>query len=120
MPTVMRWWMALALMVALSVALTGISSAAQMPKGEKPLPVFLHQVQRSPDNVDGELRRTIGVLEGKIGGHRLPRQAIEKLAAMNAEERQLVTLLCDRIAESGNKPSADVALMLVAALIVLT
>ncbi len=120
MLTVKRWWMVLALVVALSVALTGISSAAQMPKGEKPLPVFLNQGQRSPEHVDRDLRRTIGVLEEKIGGRRLPKQAIEKLAAMNVEERKLVTLLCDRIAESGDKPSADVALMLVAALIVLT
>src|SRR5512135_3296609 len=47
-----RWWMALVLMVALSIALTGISSAAQMPKGEKPLPVFLHQGQRTPQYAD--------------------------------------------------------------------
>jgi hypothetical protein len=120
MTTVTKWWTLLAFTAAVSVAAAGRLSAAEMPEEKKPLQVFLHQGQHSPQYVDEDLIKTIGVLEGRIGSHRLPRQAIAKLSAMNAEERRLVTLLCGRIAESGDKPSADLALLLVAALIVLT
>jgi|GEM_PF-6920726 len=120
MTTVTKWWIVLAFTAAVSVAAAGRLSAAEMPEGKKPLPIFLHQGQHSTQHVDEDLITTIGVLEGRIGSHRLPRQAIDKLSVMNAEERRLVTLLCGRIAASGDKPSADLALLLVAALIVLT
>ena len=112
--------MVLAFTAAVSIAAAGRSSAAELPEGKKPLSVFLPQGQQSQEYVDEDLTRTISVLEGKIGNHHLPRQAIDKLAAMKAKERRLVTLLCGRIADSGDKPSADLALLLIAALIVLT
>ncbi len=120
MPTAMKWCMILAFTVVTSVTSVGISSATEMLERQKPLPVSLHRGQRLREYGNRDLKRTISVLESKIGGRQLPRPAIEKLAAMNAEERRLVTLLCDRIAQSGDGPGSDVAVMLVAAMIVLT
>ncbi len=68
----------------------------------------------------GDTARVIGVLESRIGSHRIPKQAREKLAVMDAEKLKLVTALCDRIAASGDKPSSDVALLLAATFIVLS
>ncbi len=68
----------------------------------------------------GDAARVIGVLESRIGTHRLSKQAREKLAVMDAEKLKLVTALCDRIAASGDKPSSDVALLLAATFIVLS
>lgn len=62
----------------------------------------------------------IGILESRIKNHRLPEKAKNKLAAMSDEEIRLVTSLCDRMAGAGDTAGADLALMLVTALIVLT
>jgi hypothetical protein len=67
-----------------------------------------------------DLSQMINILESRIGSHRLPAQAIEKLAAMNEKEFRLVEALCDRIARSGDSPGSDLALLLAAALIVLS
>ncbi len=120
MPTAMKCWMILALTLVTSIVAVGRSSATEMLDRQKPLLVSLHRGERSLEYGDRDLKRTISVLEGRIGSRQLPRPAIDKLAAMNAEERRLVTLLCDRIAQSGEGPGSDVALMLVAAMIVLT
>jgi hypothetical protein len=119
MPTAMKWFMILALTTVTSVVSVEKSSATEM-LGKKPILISLHNGLRSQGYGDRDLKRTISVLESKIGGRQLPKPAIDKLAAMNEEERRLVTLLCDRIAQSGDGPGPDVALVLVAAMIVLT
>ena len=60
------------------------------------------------------------LLESRIGSHRMPAQAKEKLAAMDEKEFRLVEALCDRIARSGDSSGSDLALLLVVALIVLS
>jgi hypothetical protein len=62
----------------------------------------------------------IRILESRIGSHGMPAQAKEKLAAMNEKGFRLVEALCGRIARSGNSPESDLALLLAAALIVLS
>jgi hypothetical protein len=62
----------------------------------------------------------ISILESRIGNHRMPAQAKEKLAAMNEKEFRLVEALCGRIVRSGDTPGSDLALLLAAALIVLS
>ncbi len=120
MPTAMKWSMILALTVVMSVVAVGKSSATEMLEKQKPFLVSPRGGQRLPEYGDRDLKRTISVLESKIGGRQLPKPAIDKLVAMNAEERRLVTQLCDRIAQSADGPGSDVALMLVAAMIVLS
>jgi hypothetical protein len=62
----------------------------------------------------------IRILESRIGSNRMPAQAKEKLAAMDEKEFRLVEALCGRIARSGDSPESDLALLLAAALIVLS
>jgi hypothetical protein len=67
-----------------------------------------------------DLSLTIYVLESRIGSHRIPVQTKEKLAAMDEKEFRLVEALCGRIARSGDSSGSDLALLLAAALIVLS
>ena len=68
-----------------------------------------------------DLSLVINILESRIGSHRIPTQAKEKLAAMDEKEFRLVEALCGRIAaRSGDSPGSDLALLLAAALIVLS
>jgi hypothetical protein len=62
----------------------------------------------------------INILESRIGSNRIPAQAKEKLAAMDEKEFRLVKALCGRIARSSDSPGSDLALLLAAALIVLS
>lgn len=64
--------------------------------------------------------RVICLLESKIGSHRLPEQAKEKLAIMPEEEFRLIAALCDRIEAANGRAGTDLALLLAAALIVLS
>ena len=68
----------------------------------------------------GDRGRIICFLESKIGSHRLPEQAKEKLATMHEEEFRLVAALCDRIEAANGRAGTDLALLLAAALIVLS
>jgi hypothetical protein len=68
-----------------------------------------------------DLSLVINILESRIGSYRIPTQAKEKLAAMDEKEFGLVEALCGRIAaRSGDSPGSDLALLLAAALIVLS
>jgi hypothetical protein len=115
----LQWSLVLALIVLLSsAAFETIASA--MPGQTGTARLTPHQEKIAPDHDKRELARTIGILESKTGIHRLPRQTKEKLAAMNEKEFMLVRKLCDRIAGSGDTPGTDIALLLAAALIVLS
>jgi hypothetical protein len=67
-----------------------------------------------------DLSLMLNILESRIGSHRIPDQAKEKLAAMDEKKFRLVDALCGRIAQSGDSPGSDLALLLAAALIVLS
>lgn len=66
------------------------------------------------------LDRTIRILEVKAGMARLPERTKLKLATMSEREFLLVAQLCNRIAVSADAPGTDFALLLAAALIVLS
>ncbi|HET7319152.1 MAG TPA: hypothetical protein VFK23_08460 [Nitrospirota bacterium] len=67
-----------------------------------------------------DVSQMIRILESRIGSHRMPAQTKEKLATMSEKEFRLVEALCYRIARSGDSPESDLALLLAAALVVLS
>jgi hypothetical protein len=67
-----------------------------------------------------DLSLMVNILESRIGSHRFPAQAKEKLAAMDEKKFRLVEALCGRIARSGDSSGSDLALLLAVALIVLS
>lgn len=64
--------------------------------------------------------RILAVLELKMGGSTLPGKAKDKLSALTDAQVRLVASLADRIADKGHTPSADIAFLLIAALIILS
>lgn len=72
------------------------------------------------DRSERKLEHIVWVLESKIRGRRLPDKALQKLSVMSDADFQLVTSLCDRMAEEGESKGADIAFFLVTALIVVS
>jgi hypothetical protein len=117
MVRIVKWSLALVLIVLLSAAAFEAFAGNIKVQTRAMNATASHE----PDfHAPRTLARTIGVLEGKMGNRRLPRQAIEKLTTMDERELKLITKLCDRIAQTGEKPGTDVAVLLVATLIVLS
>ena len=83
-------------------------------------PAFFQDRGMSQANRDSDLNKIIKVLETRIKNHHLPRKAKNKLAAMNDEDIRIVKSLCDRLSKTGDTASADFALLLVTAVIVLS
>ena len=108
------------LVILLSVAGLEAKSMASAPKGAAPALSCVRDARVSQERAERDLSGIIGILESRIKNRRLPEKAKNKLAAMNAEEIRLVTSLCDRMAGGGDTAGADLALMLVTALIVLS
>jgi hypothetical protein len=107
-------------MVAVALCMTlyaGISHAAPELAPAHYVPV---KPVRHESAGRGEAYRVMAVLEKRIGSSRLPLQAKEKLFTMDREDLRLISSLCDRIEAAGDRPGADVALLLAAALIVLS
>jgi hypothetical protein len=101
------------------VVFEGFGRAA-LPADGNPKTIFLHGVRMSQTNRDSDLNKIIKVLESRIKNHHLPNRAKNKLAAMNDEDIRIVKSLCDRLSETGDTASADFALLLVTAVIVLS
>ena len=95
-------------------------SRASLPGGEEHKPSLLKDTRISPINKDCDLNKIINVLESRIKSHHLPEKAKNKLAAMKDEEIQILKSLCDRMSETGDTTSADFALLLATAVIVLS
>ncbi len=66
------------------------------------------------------VERIINVLEQKMGSHRLPEQAREKLETMPDQDLRLVASLCDRLAVAHDRAGTDLALLVAAVLIILS
>jgi hypothetical protein len=110
----------LLLVILLSAAgLEGVSIAA-LPGGAAPMPSRVRDTRLSQERVDRDLSEIIGILESKIKNRQLPEKAKNKLAAMSDEDIRFVKSLCNRMAGADDTTGADLALMLVTALIVLT
>jgi hypothetical protein len=107
------------LLIILSCALVGEDvSAAVLPAKVRPLPAQVPTIPapRVHYDVDGIIR----VLERRIGSHRLPEEAKEKLERMPAKDLRLVALLCERLETANTGAGTDLALLLAAVLIVLS
>ncbi len=93
-------------------------SAASLPAKVRPLPSHVPTIltTRVHYDVDGIIR----VLERRIGSHRLPEEAKEKLERMPEKDLRLVALLCERLETANNRGGTDLALLLATVLIVLS
>ncbi len=64
--------------------------------------------------------KILDVLENKMGGRKLPPKAREKLFTLSGDQERLIISLCERISDDGGSPGADIAYLLVIALILLS
>ena len=111
----------LAFTIVILVLFFGRLSSAALSGGPAPAPSgSRHAGQSAPEHPDRDIARVVTILESRIGDAGLPGEAKTKLASMGDEDYRLVSSLCDRIAGAGNRAGADVALVLVTALIVMT
>ena len=74
----------------------------------------------SHDRNDRKLDKVIEVIEDRMNDRRLPAKVVQKLSTMPEKDFRLVSALCDRLAKEGDSTGADVALLLVTALIVVS
>jgi hypothetical protein len=114
----MRIYFSLLVMIFLSAMVGEGVLAAVLPVGMRPAPAHAQTI-RSPGERN-DVTRIISVLEQKIGSQRLPVQAKDKLAVMPQKDLRLVMALCDRIEATDDRASTDLAVLLAAALIVLS
>lgn len=105
--------------ILLSAAGIESTSLAALPKGGVMMPSRDGDARLSRQRAE-RLNGIVEILESRIKNHQLPEKAKNKLVAMNDEEIRLVASLCDRMAGEGNTAGADLALMLVTAMIVLS
>jgi hypothetical protein len=112
----MRVYFSLLVVILLSAMVGEGVLAAALPVGMRPAPA---QTIRSLGE-SNDIRRIISVLEHKIGSQRLPVQAKDKIAVMSQKDLRLITALCDRIEATDDRAGTDLAVLLAAALIVLS
>lgn len=67
-----------------------------------------------------DLGRILSVLEMKMGAHTLPGKVRDKLSTLTDGQIGLIASLSDRIVDESHTPSADIAFLLIAALIILS
>jgi hypothetical protein len=93
-------------------------SAARLPAGLSAPSAHALAIDATRNQVN--VARIVSVLERRIGSHRLPEQAKEKLDRMSEKDIRLVASLCDRVAAAHDNAGTDLALLLAAVLIVLS
>jgi hypothetical protein len=64
--------------------------------------------------------KILEVLENKMGGKKLSVKAKEKILALNEGQTRLIISLCDRIEENDHAAGAEIAYLLITALILLS
>ncbi|HXX56430.1 MAG TPA: hypothetical protein VEI96_00350 [Thermodesulfovibrionales bacterium] len=69
---------------------------------------------------DSAMAKILPVLESRVGDQKLLERAKDKLALMDEAEIRLIASLCERISLDRGTPDADIAFLLVTALIVLS
>ncbi len=67
-----------------------------------------------------ERHKILEVLEKKMGGKKLSKKAEDKLFTMNEDKARLIISLCDRITDEDRTVGAEIAYLLITALIVLS
>ncbi len=122
MPKVIKIVLAPLFTILLCAVVFEGTSAALSPGGLQTMSEHTQNIRLSQERCDRA--KIISVLESRIGNHRLPEQAKEKLATLHDEELRLVATLCDRIKASNgranDRASTDIALLFAAVLIVLS
>ena len=88
-------------------------------------PVVLARAARSGGWLDvvtrrEDLAKIVSVLESKMEGRKLPEKARRKLLDLDDAQIRLMVSLAERIAAAGQTPGADIAFLLIAALLVLS
>ncbi len=63
--------------------------------------------------------KVLDILEKKMGGKKLPPKVQEKLFNLSGNQTHLILSLCERISDDGGSPGADIAYLLVIALILI-
>lgn len=120
MPLLVKFFFVPLLTILLCVVgFEGLSQASLPGTGDQK-PSHVQGIRISRVKGDRDLNKIINVLESRIKNHHLPEKAKNKLASMNNEEIRIVSLLCDRMNETGDTAGADFALLLVTAVIVLS
>lgn len=66
------------------------------------------------------ISKILPVLENRVGDLRLRRKAIDKLATLSDEKIQLISSLCEKIAQNNSSAGSDIAFSLVSILIILS
>ena len=69
---------------------------------------------------DSSMAKIMPVLESRVDDQKLLEKAKDKLAIMDEAEIRLIASLCERISLDRGTPDADIAFLLVTALIVLS
>lgn len=70
--------------------------------------------------VKGDSREILLVLEEKIGNQKALEKAKEKLGVLDEKQTRLIANLCERAKNSGRTAGADISLLLVSVLIILS
>ncbi len=117
MPSVIKTVFFLLLIILSFAPVVEGVSAARLPMVSSP---SAHTPAAEATRNQVDVARIVSVLEGRIGSHRLPEQAKEKLGHMPKQDLRLVASLCDRLAASHDRAGTDIALLLAAVLIVLS
>jgi hypothetical protein len=71
-------------------------------------------------SVKADAREILLVLEGKIGNHKALEKVKEKLGALDEKQTRLIANLCERVKTSGRTAGADISLLLVSVLVILS
>ncbi len=106
------------LLVVLLFAMAVEGVPASLHRGVASIPAHSAVSQAAAERPDVE--RIVSVLEQKMGSHRFPGQAREKLEAMPDQDLRLVASLCDRLAVAHDRAGTDLALLVAAVLIILS
>jgi hypothetical protein len=113
-----KLFLSLLVTILLSVMVGEGVTPAALPVGTgRALP---HALTVSFPGERNDVKRIISVLEQRIGSHRLPVQAKDKLAVIPQKDLRLISALCDRIEATDGRAGTDLAVLLAAALIVLS
>lgn len=64
--------------------------------------------------------KILEVLEKKMGGEKMSQKARDKLFTLSGDQTRLILSLCERISDDGRSAGADIAYLLIIALILLS
>lgn len=71
-------------------------------------------------NRKGDMLKILSVLESKMEGERIPEKARDKLSTLGDGQLRLMASLSELVADDGHRAAADIAFLLITALIVLS